>query len=50
MQMLFQGDLGKQTPEQVGKTFWQAREEFDADDARFCRGYLSRGHSARRRD
>jgi transcription antitermination protein NusB len=31
MQMLFQGDLGKQTPEQVGKTFWLAREESDAD-------------------
>jgi N utilization substance protein B len=30
MQMLFQGDLGKQTPEQVGKTFWLAREESDA--------------------
>jgi len=31
MQMLFQGDLGKQTPEQVGKTFWLAREESDAE-------------------
>lgn len=31
MQMLFQGDIGKQTPEQVGKTFWVAREESDAD-------------------
>jgi N utilization substance protein B len=31
MQMLFQGDLGKQTPEQVGKTFWVAREESDAE-------------------
>ncbi len=30
MQMLFQGDLGKQTPEQVGATFWLAREESDA--------------------
>ena len=31
MQMLFQGDLGKQTPEQVGKTFWLAREESDLE-------------------
>ena len=31
MQMLFQGDLGKQSPEQVEKTFWLAREESDAD-------------------
>ena len=31
MQMLFQGDLGKQTPEQVGKTFWLARVESDIE-------------------
>jgi N utilization substance protein B len=31
MQMLFQGDLGKQTPEQVTKTFWLAREESDTE-------------------
>jgi N utilization substance protein B len=31
MQMLFQGDLGKQTADQVGKTFWLAREESDAE-------------------
>ncbi len=32
MQMLFQGDLGKQTPDQVRKTFWLAREdESDAE-------------------
>jgi len=31
MQMLFQGDIGKQTPEQVGKTFWVAREESDLE-------------------
>jgi len=31
MQMLFQGDLGKQTAEQVGKTFWLARAESDAE-------------------
>jgi N utilization substance protein B len=31
MQMLFQGDMGKQSPEQVVKTFWVAREESDPD-------------------
>jgi N utilization substance protein B len=36
MQMLFQGDLGKQTPEQVGKTFWLAREESDAETRGFA--------------
>jgi N utilization substance protein B len=36
MQMLFQGDLGKQTPEQVRKTFWLAREESDADVRAFA--------------
>ncbi|HEX4039539.1 MAG TPA: transcription antitermination factor NusB [Acidobacteriaceae bacterium] len=29
MQMLFQSDVGRQTPDEVGKTFWQAREELD---------------------
>ena len=36
MQMLFQGDLGKQEPEQVKKTFWLAREESDADTRGFA--------------
>jgi transcription antitermination protein NusB len=36
MQMLFQGDLGKQTAEQVGKTFWLAREESDAETRGFA--------------
>ena len=36
MQMLFQGDLGKQSPEQVTKTFWLAREESDADVRAFA--------------
>jgi N utilization substance protein B len=31
MQMLFQGDLGKQSPEQVGKLFWTSREDVDED-------------------
>ncbi|HEY1501662.1 MAG TPA: transcription antitermination factor NusB [Acidobacteriaceae bacterium] len=29
MQMLFQGDVGRQNPDEVRKTFWQAREEVD---------------------
>ena len=36
MQMLFQGDLGKQNPEQVRKTFWLAREESDAETRGFA--------------
>jgi len=33
MQMLFQADVGRQTPDEVRKTFWQAREEVE-DNAR----------------
>ncbi|HVT96934.1 MAG TPA: transcription antitermination factor NusB [Acidobacteriaceae bacterium] len=29
MQMLFQADVGRQTPDEVRKTFWHAREEVD---------------------
>ncbi len=36
MQMLFQGDLGKQSPEQVEKTFWLAREESNAETRGFA--------------
>ncbi len=36
MQMLFQGDLGKQSPEQVGKTFWLARDESNAETRGFA--------------
>ncbi len=36
MQMLFQGDLGKQTPEHVAKTFWLAREESDLETRGFA--------------
>ena len=36
MQMLFQGDLGKQTPEQVAKLFWPSRDEIDADTRGFA--------------
>ncbi len=31
MQMLFQADLGKQSPEQVRKNFWDARDPVEPD-------------------
>jgi transcription antitermination protein NusB len=36
MQMLFQADVGKQTPDEVRKTFWQAREEVEDDTRGFA--------------
>jgi N utilization substance protein B len=36
MQMLFQGDLGKQSPDQVAKLFWPSRDEIDADTRGFA--------------
>lgn len=36
MQMLFQGDLGKQTPEQVAKLFWDSRDDVDEDTRAFA--------------
>jgi len=36
MQMLFQGDLGKQTPEQVAKVFWDSRDDVDEDTRAFA--------------
>jgi N utilization substance protein B len=36
MQMLFQGDLGKQTPEQVGALFWASRDDVDAETRGFA--------------
>ncbi len=35
LQMLFQGDLGKQTPEDVRKLFWESRDDVDADTRGF---------------
>lgn len=31
MQMLFQADIGKQTPEQVRATFWRAHDEVEPE-------------------
>ncbi len=36
MQMLFQGDLGKQTPEQVTKVFWASVTDVDAETRGFA--------------
>ena len=35
MQMLFQGDLGKQTPEQVRSLFWPSRDDVDDETRAF---------------
>ncbi|WP_158943900.1 transcription antitermination factor NusB [Granulicella sp. S190] len=36
MQMLFQGDLGKQTPDQVQKLFWASVEDVDSETRGFA--------------
>ena len=36
MQMLFQGDLGKQTPEEVRALFWPSRDDVDAETRGFA--------------
>ena len=36
MQMLFQGDLGKQEPEQVEKLFWESRDDVDDETRGFA--------------
>jgi N utilization substance protein B len=36
MQMLFQGDLGKQKPEEVERLFWDAREDVDEETKGFA--------------
>ncbi len=35
MQMLFQGDLGKQSAEEVRKLFWTSRDDVDAETQSF---------------
>ena len=35
MQMLFQGDLGKQSPDEVRKLFWPSRDDVDAETRGF---------------
>jgi len=36
LQMLFQLDMGKQSPEHVRKTFWGEREEVDEETRGFA--------------
>jgi N utilization substance protein B len=36
MQMLFQADVGRQTPDEVRQTFWQAREEVEENARGFA--------------
>ena len=36
MQMLFQGDLGKQSPEEVRTLFWTSRDDVDAETRSFA--------------
>lgn len=36
MQMLFQGDLGKQKPEEVEKLFWESRDDVDDETRGFA--------------
>lgn len=36
MQMLFQGDLGKQSPEDVKRLFWASRDDVDAETRGFA--------------
>ena len=36
MQMLFQGDLGKQTPDEVRKLFWTSRDDVDDETRGFA--------------
>jgi N utilization substance protein B len=36
MQMLFQGDLGKQTPDEVERLFWDSRDDVDSETRGFA--------------
>ena len=36
LQMLFQGDLGKQSPDEVRKLFWNSRDDVDDDTRSFA--------------
>jgi transcription antitermination protein NusB len=46
MQMLFQGDLGKQAPDEVSALFWPSRDDVD-DETRGFAGDLYRVATAR---
>ena len=44
MQMLFQSDLGKQTAEQVERSFWSSRDDVDDDVRGFADDLQRLGH------
>jgi transcription antitermination protein NusB len=45
LQMLFQGDLGKQTPEDVRKYFWESRDDVDSDTRGFTEDLYRVAHA-----
>ncbi|MGI9103376.1 MAG: transcription antitermination factor NusB [Terriglobales bacterium] len=44
LQMLFQLDMGKQSPEQVQRTFWTERTDIDAEARGFAEDLFRVGH------
>ena len=50
LQMLFQADMGKQTPEQVRQTFWRERADVGADVQELCRRSFPGGDRSRYRN
>ena len=46
MQMLFQGDLGKQKPEEVARLFWPSRDDVDAETRGFAEDIYRDRHDA----
>ncbi len=45
MQMLFQGDLGKQKPEEVEGLFWDSREDVDDETKGFAEDIFHLAHA-----
>ena len=50
LQMLFQADMGKQTPEQVRQTFWRERGRRRCRCPKLCRRSVPGRHRPRRRN
>ncbi len=49
MQMLFQADIGKQTPDQVRATFWKAGDEVEPEVRGFAEDLFARPSRTRSR-
>src|ERR1700761_1398246 len=45
LQMRFQGDLGKQSQEDVRKTFWESRDDVDSDTRGFTEDLFRVAHA-----